>query len=117
MQIKLKISIINDQGFHVIGPGPVRLLEKIGEHQSINQAAGSMALSYVKALKMLNFLETNLGRPMVIRTRGGNDHGGSRLTPFAEMYIRRFRELEEKIYHYAEREYDRFEARLRKSKE
>jgi len=114
MQIKLKISILNDQGFHVIGPGPVRLLEKIGEHASINKAAKSMDLSYVKALKMLSYLEKDLGRPMVIRTKGGNDHGGSRLTPFAEKYIRRFREMEQKIFHYADKEYDRFENELQK---
>jgi molybdate transport system regulatory protein len=112
MQIKLKISILNDQGFQAIGPGPLRLLEKIGEHQSINKAAKSMELSYVKALKMLSFLEKDMGRVMVIRTRGGNNRGGTRLTPFAEMYIRRLRKLEEKITRYAEREFNRLENRL-----
>jgi len=113
MQIKLKISILNDQGFQAIGPGPLRLLEKIGEHKSINKAAKSMDLSYVKALKMLSFLEKDMGRVMVIRTKGGNTRGGTRLTPFAEMYIQEFRKLDKKINHYAEREFNRFEIRLR----
>ncbi|MEW6078936.1 MAG: LysR family transcriptional regulator [Thermodesulfobacteriota bacterium] len=112
MQIKLKISILNDQGYQAIGPGPLRLLEKIGEHKSINKAAKAMKLSYVKALKMLSFLEKDMGRAMVIRTRGGNDRGGTRLTPFAEKYIRHLRELEKKINQYAEREFYRFETRV-----
>lgn len=114
MQIKLKISILNDHGFQVIGPGPLRLLEQIGEHKSINKAAKSMDLSYVKALKLLNFLEENMGRPMVIRTRGGNDRGGTRLTPYAEIYIDRYREFEKRIKRFAETEFDKFQNELKK---
>jgi molybdate transport repressor ModE-like protein len=56
-----------------------------------------------------------MGRVMVIRTKGGNNRGGTRLTPFAERYIQRFRKLEKKINHYAEREFNQFQTRLQET--
>jgi molybdate transport system regulatory protein len=113
MQIKLKISILNDAGSFLMGPGPLRLLESIRKHKSINKAAKSMRLSYVKALNMLNGMEDGFGVPMVIRRRGGNDRGGTQLTPYAEMYIEQYHMLEKKINTLAAGEFDCFQQNLR----
>ncbi len=91
-----------------MGPGPLRLLEKIKEYKSINQAAKSMSLSYVKALNMLNRLERNLEHKMLIRKRGGNERGGTELTPYAEKYIDQYKRLENKISRFAEDELQSF---------
>ena len=91
-----------------MGPGPLHLLEKIKEHKSINQAAKSLRLSYVKALNILNRLEKNLDHPILIRKRGGNDRGGAALTPFAEQYIDQYRKLEYEINKFAEGEFRHF---------
>ena len=64
MKVKVKISIHMDSGIPFMGPGPLQLLEKIKEHKSINKAANSMNLSYVKALNMLNRLEKGLNRDL-----------------------------------------------------
>lgn len=73
-----------------MGIGLVWLLRRIGKFKSIHRAAADMELSYVKALKILNCLEENLGRKVVIRTRGGMARGGAELTPFAERYIEEY---------------------------
>jgi len=117
MQLKLKISIAKEPGIPFMGPGPLRLLEKIREHKSINQAARSMNLSYVKALNMLNRMERSLNRRILIRTRGGNERGGTRLTPYAEKYIERYIRLEEKISSFARSEFDQFQNEFQKEKE
>jgi molybdate transport system regulatory protein len=70
MKLNVRITISKDSTTPFMGPGPAQLLEKIREYNSINLAAGSMNLSYVKALKMLNRLEKSLGNPLLIRTRG-----------------------------------------------
>ena len=75
MDVRVKVSISKKPDIPIMGPGPLRLLEKIKEHSSINQAAKSMGLSYVKALNMLNRLEENLEHKILIRKRGGNDRG------------------------------------------
>jgi molybdate transport system regulatory protein len=108
MKIKIKVSIFKDPSSPIMGPGPLRLLEKIQEFKSINQAAKSMNLSYVKALNMLNRLEENLEHKILIRRRGGNERGGAELTPFAEAYIKHYRSLEQKISRFAERKFQSF---------
>ncbi len=105
MGIRVKINIVNENYLPFMGPGPLRLLERIGEFKSINKAARDMNLSYVKALSMLNRLEENAGQKLLIRKRGGNTRGGTELTPFAWEYIEKFKELETKIKEFAEKEY------------
>jgi len=117
MKINIKTHITDDPGIPFMGPGPVRLLEKIDELKSINKAAKSMSLSYVKALNILNRLEKCLGEKMLIRKRGGNEHGGASLTHYAERYIRSFKGLEEKINGYAQTEFQGFQREIDKGQE
>lgn len=114
MKISARTFITDDSGIPFMGPGPVRLLERIDEYRSINKAAKSMSLSYVKALNILNRLERCLGEKMLVRKRGGNEHGGAFLTPFAERYIRSFKGLEKKINVYAQHEFHGFQRDLNK---
>jgi molybdate transport system regulatory protein len=112
MKISIKTYITEDQGLPFMGPGPVLLMESIDKYKSINKAAKSMSLSYVKALNILNRLEKCLGEKVLIRKRGGNERGGASLTPFAERYIRSFKGLEEKIIGYAQIEFQEFQREI-----
>ena len=114
MQIYVKISIAKAPSIPFMGTGPLRLLEKIRKHKSINKAAKSMNLSYVKALKMLNRLEECLDKRMLVRTRGGSKRGGAQLTPYAEKYIDHYVELQENIASFATKELQKFEEKLEK---
>jgi len=108
MKISTKTFITDNPGIPFMGPGPVRLLEKINEFKSINKAAKSMSLSYVKALNILNRLEKCLGEKILIRNRGGNERGGASLTPYAERYISSFKSLDGKINAFAQGEFEEF---------
>jgi molybdate transport system regulatory protein len=108
MKLKLKISIAKEVDVSFMGPGPFRLLKKIKDHRSINKAAKSMNLSYVKALSILNRLEKNLGEQMLIRKRGGNERGGTDLTPYAERFMEKYGILEKNISKFAEDEFQLF---------
>lgn len=114
MKISAKTFIADDSGIPFMGPGPIRLLERIDEYRSINKAAKSMSLSYVKALNILNRLEKCLGEKMLVRKRGGNEHGGAFLTPYAERYISSFKGLEKRINGYAQDEFREFQRELNK---
>lgn len=113
MHARAKVNIYQDPVKPFMGPGPLRLLEKIKEYKSINKAAKSMDLSYVKALNMLDRLEINLGRKILIRKRGGNERGGTELTPYGEIYIEHYRHFEENISNFAEREFQIFQKKLK----
>lgn len=108
MDVRIKVSIAKKPDIPIMGPGPLHLLEKIRELKSINQAAKSMGLSYVKALNMMNRLEQNLEHKILIRKRGGNNRGGTELTPFAEKYITEYRRFEDKINNFSKHEFQVF---------
>ena len=91
-----------------MGPGPLKLLEKIDSLKSINRAAKDMSLSYVKALNMLNRLERNLDRKLLIRKRGGNDRGGTELTEYAREFNEAYRRFDRKLRKRADKEFEIF---------
>ncbi len=101
VQVKVLLADRREQEF--CGPGLLQLLEGVGRTGSIQQAAGEMKLSYVKALKILNRLEEALGQPLLIRKKGGAERGHSTLTPFARRFMRDFAALRRDIQRDARR--------------
>jgi len=93
MKLHLKIALANEKDEEFFGVGLLELLEGIERHGSIQQAARDMELSYVKALKILNRLERELGKTLLIRHRGGASRGSTELTPFARKFAADFAQL------------------------
>jgi len=108
MQIKLKISLANDRNETFMGIGLVWLLRAIDESGSISQASKEMRLSYAKALKIINRLEENLDRKLLIRKHGGCDRGGAELTPAGRKFIEKYDLLQSSIKDSAEKEFSLF---------
>ncbi|MBK1881372.1 LysR family transcriptional regulator [Luteolibacter pohnpeiensis] len=69
------------------GPGKAELLEKITELGSLNAAASSMDMSYMKAWKMIKSLNATFKEPLVELRRGGKAQGGAQLTATGEMVL------------------------------
>jgi molybdate transport system regulatory protein len=112
LQIRVKLNIVDDRGDPFMGPGVLDVLRRISEHRSIHRAAGEMGLSYVKALKMLNRLEADLGKRILVRKRGGNDRGGSELTPLGKRFIVEYGRLERRVRAHVEKEFRTFQKRV-----
>ncbi len=94
MRPDLRAYLLDDDGRRVFGPGPVALLERVGELGSLRAAAISMGMAYTKATRLVHEAERVLGFPLTERTVGGQGGGGSRLTPRAEDVIARYRAFE-----------------------
>ncbi len=105
MKPKVKISLVNKENEGFMGIGLVWLLKRIEEFKSINRAAKDMNLSYAKALKILNRLEENLGRPILVRKKGGKERGGTELTPFARKFIREYEKFNNNVTDYARKRF------------
>ncbi len=105
MKIKVRITITNDKGESYMGIGLIWLLKRIEKFKSIRLAAQDMKLSYTKALMILNKLEKNLGRKILLRTRGGMARGGAELTLFAKSYIESYESFSNDIKRYAEKRF------------
>ena len=78
---------IECKGEKFFGPGPVELLERIGQTGSINKAAKEMGLSYKKAWEILDFANKTTAVRLVITQSGGKEGGGTIITDEAKKLI------------------------------
>ena len=97
-----------------MGIGLIWLLKRIEEFKSINRAAKDMNLSYTKALKILNRLEENLGRRLLVRKKGGSERGGAELTPFARKFVKEYEDFNDNVTDHAVKQFAKFEKKLGK---
>lgn len=76
------------------GERRIRLLEAIAEHGSITRAAKALPLSYKAAWDALDAMNNLAERPLVERTAGGRQGGGTCLTDAGRELVAMFRALE-----------------------
>jgi molybdate transport system regulatory protein len=86
------------------GPGRVELLELIDQTGSINKAAKIMEMSYKKAWEMVNSMNSQTNKPMVITHTGGKAGGGAEITAEAREVITFFKALHQRFQAYLESE-------------
>jgi len=103
--LKIAYKVWLDCDGKAFGEGPDRLLQKVEATGSLHRAAAEMKMSYRKAWLMLQAVERRLGFALLERKVGGVSGGGSRLTPEARGFMKRYeafrREVEgalEQIY-------------------
>jgi molybdate transport system regulatory protein len=77
-----------------IGPGKVALLEAIAQTGSIAAAAKALAMSYRRAWLLVDETNRCLLRPAVETAAGGQQGGGTVLSPDGLELVERYRELE-----------------------
>lgn len=78
----------------VLGDKRIRLLEAIAEHGSLNRAAKTVPLSYKAAWDALDSMNNLADSPLVVRTTGGRNGGGTRLTEHGLQMITLYRAME-----------------------
>jgi molybdate transport system regulatory protein len=97
---------IERDGERFFGPGRAELLEHIAETGSINMAARKMGMSYKKAWEMINALNNQSGKPIVIPKTGGEKGGGTTLSEEAWELIAYHRTLRERFLLFLKTETD-----------
>ena len=111
MNLHVKVALASEADEEFCGYGLLQLLEGIGRHGSIQQAARDMDLSYVKALKILNRLEKELGETLLARHKGGAARGSTELTPFARRFMCDFAGLRQQVRKAADAAFKGFQKR------
>lgn len=86
---------IDDAKF--LGPGRVELLSHIKDTGSIAKAAKTMGMSYKKAWRLVDEMNTLGQNPYVIAQKGGQHGGGTQLTETAEKVIESYNRLTSKL--------------------
>lgn len=95
---------LEGNGRRFFGPGPVELLELIAETGSIRKAAKAMGMSYKKAWDIVSRINGLTAAPLVKTSIGGEDGGGSAISPEAKQLIAWYRELRERFRLFLEQE-------------
>lgn len=77
-----------------VGPGKIRLLERIAETGSISAAAREMEMSYRRAWLLIDELNAIFAAPMVETATGGPGGGGAVLTALGASLVETYRAIE-----------------------
>ena len=95
--MKLKYKVWLDCDGKAFGEGPDKLLQGVEATGSLHRAAADMKMSYRKAWLLLNAMEERLGITLLERRVGGVSGGGSRLTPGAREFMKRYEAFRREI--------------------
>ena len=90
MKAVTKIMLLDDSGEKFFGEGPAQLLRGVEKTGSLRVAAMSMQMAYTKALKLIRNAENALQFPLILRSTGGKDGGGSQLTAQGLAWLQRY---------------------------
>ncbi len=99
--IKSRFWIATDEGTF-LGEGRVALLREIRKTGSISSAAKALGISYRKAWKMIDIMNSQARSPLVERHSGGKRGGGTRVTKEGEMMIDKYLSLKEKCIRFVD---------------
>lgn len=90
MKAVTRILFLDEEGNKFFGEGPCRLLKSVEESGSLRGAAASLGMAYTKALKLMKNAEAAVGFPLTMRSAGGKNGGGSRLTPEGKEWLEKY---------------------------
>ena len=96
IEVKARVWV-NQQGESFLGEGRVRLLEAIIKYGSITRASKEVAISYKKAWKLIDSINTASVEPVVKRVVGGKGGGGTIVTEKGLALIKEYRNLQLKL--------------------
>lgn len=90
MKPVIRVFLYDKNGERFFGEGPCRLLRGIEEYGSLRSAAIHMNMAYTKAFSIIKHAEEVLDFPLTEKQIGGRHGGGSRLTPQAKEFLKKY---------------------------
>ena len=92
-RLRSRIEVDTEFG-SFLGDTRIRLLEAIDRHGSITRAAKTVPLSYKAAWEAIDAMNNLAAQPLVVRSTGGKNGGGTQLTEYGRQTIALYRALE-----------------------
>jgi molybdate transport system regulatory protein len=96
-----------------LGPGKADLLALVARTGSIREAAERMNMSYMRAWKLIQTMNACFREPVIVAERGGQGHGGARLSPTGQKALELYREIEQTCVRENKQNWRRLSALLR----
>lgn len=85
---------VNTEFGSFLGDTRIRLLEAVATHGSISKAAKAVPLSYKAAWDAIDAMNNLADHPLVIRSIGGRQGGGTAITDYGRKVVALYRALE-----------------------
>lgn len=95
---------IEGPGGTFLGVGRMELLQKIAETGSISEAARKIKMSYRQAWELVDAMNREAQKPLVLTSSGGIGGGGTHVTEEGKKAIRTFKKLHTKFFKFTENE-------------
>lgn len=105
LQLDVQVCLQAETSF--FGLRSAQFLELIQTTGSMLSACQCMHMSYSKGWTMINEMERQLGCPVLIRSQGGSNGGGSSLTKQGAALLRAYREMQADILSYSQSAFQR----------
>lgn len=86
---RLRIRVLTESVI-AMGPGKADLLRVIADEGSIAGAARRMGMSYRRAWLLVTTMNSAFREPLVLAEKGGNEHGGTTLTPMGTRVLKAY---------------------------
>ena len=105
MNYKIKSRIwIEGKNGTFLAEGRIALMKKIIDTGSITAAAKEMKMSYKKAWEIIDGMNKEAKKPLVVRVSGGKGGGGTQVTEDGLKAIKLFENLNKKCQNYLDKE-------------
>jgi len=105
LYIKTKTWMENQRKELLFGKGKTEVLLEIQRTGSIAKAAENLGMNYKKAWSHIKLLQNNLDDILVETQKGGGESGGTWLTPKANEYINKYKQLQSEIEEFANKRF------------
>lgn len=106
LQLDLRLGLQAETGFFT--PRCAQFLELIQTTGSMLNACHCMHMSYSKGWTTINEMERQLGYPVLIRSQGGSNGGGSSLTEQGAALLSAYRRLQEDVQAYSQAAFEKY---------
>lgn len=106
LQLDLQIGLQAETAFFT--PRCAQFLELIQTTGSMLNACQCMHMSYSKGWTMINEMERQLGYPVLIRSQGGCNGGGSSLTEQGAALLGAYRKLQEEVLTFSQTAFEKY---------
>ena len=111
INLKVKLYLENEQE-KFMGIGVLWILQRIEDCGSLRAAATDMGISYSKAFRMIETLESTIGVPVLERRKGGMQRSGAKLTPFGKAFIALYDDFQKNCKVLLEKPFEKFSEEL-----
>ncbi len=108
IEFNYKIWLSTKSGEGIMGDGKWQILKAINEHGSLMAATEALGITYRRTWGDLKEIEEKLGFPLLEKSRGGKERGGTKLSPEGEKMVNAFDRFHKKADDFMEKAFEEF---------